>query len=113
MELAKKSAEQNFTLAQHLLGEIYYYDERADQSYEKALKWFEIAANQNHTTAIYNLASIYSHGEGVIQENKEEAFRLMLKAAKQNFHLAQFQLAEMYYYGEGTLQNIDEAYQMV
>ena len=46
--------------------------EGVTQNKEEAVKWYNIAAQQGHADAQYNLGCCYDEGEGVTQ-NKEEA----------------------------------------
>ena len=48
-------AENGNSYAQADLGDMYYHGVGVDQDYEKALKWFELAAKQSHSRAQYNL----------------------------------------------------------
>ena len=47
-------AENGNSYAQADLGDMYYHGVGVDQDYEKALKWFELAAKQSHSRAQYN-----------------------------------------------------------
>jgi hypothetical protein len=64
MENLKRAAEQGNADAQCDLGNLYC--DRGD--YGEAIKWYTMAAKQNHARAIFNLGSRYYHGQGVPQD---------------------------------------------
>ena len=79
------------------------------QNKEEAVKWYNIAAQQGHAKAQYNLGNAcYDEGEGVTQ-NKEEAVKWYNIAAQQGHAEAQYNLGNAYSKGEGVTQNKEEA----
>ena len=73
-----------------------------------ALKEWKPLAEQGDATAQFNLALMYSNGDGVPQDY-EEAVRWYTLAAEQGVVQAQYNLALMYDYGEGVPQDYKEA----
>ena len=76
--------------------------------YERAFKWFHMAAQQGHTEAQFNLGTLYYDGAGVVQNNKK-AFKWFREAAAQGNAGAQHQLGFMYFNGEGVSKNNQKA----
>jgi uncharacterized protein len=74
----------------------------------EAVKWYRLSAEQGYAAAQFELALMYSNGEGVLQDYKEAAkwYRL---SAEQGIAEAQFNLALMYDNGRGVLQDYKEA----
>jgi TPR repeat protein len=52
-------------MAQVSLAEMYLAGQPFKQDFKEALKWYRKAADQDHPTAQYNLATMYSKGQGV------------------------------------------------
>jgi hypothetical protein len=52
-----------------------------EQSFKEAMKWYLLAANQNHPGAQYNIGSLYQNGLGV-EQDFEEAMKWYLKVYK-------------------------------
>jgi len=79
------------------------------QDYQKAFKWFRLAAVQGFVDAQFNLGAMYTEGQGIPQDYGEAAkwYRL---AAAQGDATAQYNLGYMNYKGQGVLQNSIEAY---
>jgi TPR repeat protein len=67
----------------------------------EALKWYLLAADQEHASAQCNIAVMHANGWGVPQSD-DEAFRWYSLAAEQGIVEAQNALAKMYFGGFGT-----------
>ena len=76
--------------------------------YAKALRLIRALANDGDPTAQFNLALMYTTGQGVQQDNAAAAswFR---KAAGQGYAPAQSNLGTVYLYGRGVTQDDTEA----
>lgn len=61
----KKSAEQNYSKAQDLLGYCYWSGKGVEQNYKNAVYWYKRAADLNNANAQRNLAVCYANGQGV------------------------------------------------
>lgn len=48
----------------------YLYGERVPQNYKQAAYWYKMAASQDDTSSIVNLAEMYQAGQGVHQSYK-------------------------------------------
>lgn len=80
-------AERIDAYSQALLGDRYYYGEKVEQNYEKALEWFKKAALQGEPLSQYNLGGCYELGRGVLP-SKEKAYSWYQKAAEQGLREA-------------------------
>lgn len=90
------------------IGEKYYYGNGVEQSYEKAVEWYEKAANHGYADAQCSLGYMYSSGKGV-KQNYRKAVEWYEKAANQGHAKGQFNLGTMYYNGRGVSKNIEKA----
>ena len=61
------------------------------QSYEKAVHWWRLAADQGERVGQYSLAGAYLQGNGVPRSDKKAA-RWFRKAAEQGYAEAQHRL---------------------
>ena len=68
----------------------------------EAVRWFRLAAEQQHASAQFRLGYLYSRGRGV-SEDDAEAVRWYQVAAEQGHAEAQSILGRMYANGEGIL----------
>lgn len=94
-----QAAKLNYSYAIDELGE--YFD--GIGNYEESLKYYNIAAKQDHTEAQYNLGLLYLQ-----LEDYEQGFSWIEKAAKiKNHPAAQYELAVCYKLGRGTTSNIN------
>ncbi len=89
---------------QYLRGDIGVAKNPAEAS-----KWLELAANQGHADASYNLGVLYRAGQGVLQ-NFETAFQWFELAAKQNHAEAQYSIGLMYQKGQSVQVDLVKSY---
>ena len=76
-----QNAEQGSAQAQLILGDNLYYGKNGfEKDMAAAVKWYKLAAAQNHVTAVYLLGTCYELGQGT-QKNDIEAIRCYYKAA--------------------------------
>jgi TPR repeat protein len=78
------------------------------QNHGEAARYLRLAADQGQAEARYNLALMYSTGDGVPQ-NSGEVARWLRLAADQGLDRAQNALARCYYEGEGLPRDHGEA----
>lgn len=71
---------------------------------EKAVYWYQLAAEQGHVIAQHNLAAMYLLGEGV-EKDATTALGWYQKAAEQEDRDSQFNLAMLYERGNGVPQD--------
>ena len=78
------------------------------KDYDKALKYYQYAAEKNDSQAQFSLGAMYDMGNGVTQ-NYAEAMKWYLKAANQGNASAQNNIGVMYEKGQGVKQDCSEA----
>ena len=78
------------------------------KDYDKALKYYKYAAENNDSQAQFSLGAMYSMGKGVTQ-NYAEAVKWYLKSANQGNVSAQYNIGIMYDKGHGVKQDYSEA----
>jgi hypothetical protein len=102
-----KTAEKGDLDAQLFLGYAYLYGENGlPVDYNKAFKYYSLAAAQNDAIALNNLGSLYYNGIGVQRDSKQAA-ELFAKAADKGNVDACVNLGFMLISGEGA--HIDKA----
>jgi len=87
--------EQGNASTQYNLGWMYDNGEGVPQDYEKAVKWYRLAAEQGYSLAQLGLGVMYDNGKGVPQDY-QEAVKWYRRAAEQGNAAAQYNL------GSGT-----------
>ena len=105
-------ANEGDACAQNNFGLMYSNGRGVDQSYEKAVEWFQKAAEQGLAVAQYHLGDMYYDGTGV-EESNEKAAEWYLKAAEQGFADAQYRLGDMYDFGLGVEESYEKAVEWV
>lgn len=58
-------ADKGSVNAQGILVTMHYWGKGVPQNYSQAKKYYELAAQQGHATAQYNLGVMYNYGEGI------------------------------------------------
>jgi hypothetical protein len=94
--------------AQSNLGVLYEKGRGVRQDYGEALRWWQLAAAQDHPDAQHNLAYMYANGLGVPKDDVE-AIRYWRLAAGQGLAVAQRYLGTMSARGQGVPQSYAEA----
>ena len=90
------------------LGEKYYNGDGVEKDYEKAVEYYEKAAELENAAAQNNLGLCYENGHGVLQDYKE-AVKWYRKAAEQGNTVAQYNLGHCYANGIGVPRDYKEA----
>lgn len=102
-EILEPLAQKGEAQAQFMLGNLYYLG--ADVSWEDALRWMELAAEQDHPEALYCLASTGFEaevGEVAWRPPESEAdCKRLVRAAELGSAQAQRDLGAFYCVGEG------------
>ena len=101
-------AEQGNSIAQYVLGNLYYFGLGVRKDEEQAVKWYRKASEAGIPEAQYNLGVTYRDGLGV-RKDEGEAVRWWRKAADQGNADAQWGLGVMYRDGRGVLKSISAA----
>lgn len=102
-------AENGNAEGQYWLGTLYSNGMGVPQSDAVALKWFGLAADQEHAGAQYNIGLMHANGWG-LDMNVEEAKKWYRRAAENGSPEAQFSLGDMYDGGWGMESNYTEAF---
>ena len=93
--------------SQLMMGQHYYHGHGVKQSYETARELYELAAQQEYVTALYDLGLLYKYGEGV-EQSYERAFQYYEHAAHLGFAEAQYNLGCMYSNGKGVVKDTNK-----
>ena len=104
------AAEQEHPEAQHFLGGMYRWGEgglsedyaEAGKWYQRAIKGYNLAAEQGDAAGWYGLGRMYLYGDGV-PRHTGKAVKWLTLAAEQGIADAQFELGWLYQKGEGGL----------
>ncbi|MBF0455176.1 MAG: sel1 repeat family protein [Magnetococcales bacterium] len=94
--------------AQHNLAALYLEGREVEQSYEEALKWHTLAAEQGFALAQHDLGLMYLEGSGVAPDGVA-ALHWFTKAAEQGDAKAQSNLGILYATGQGVVEDVVEA----
>ena len=105
-----QAAEAGDAEAQYKLGYVYYYGLRVDQDFEQAAEWFAKAAAQGYESPefLYLYSLLFANGYGV-EEDSDNAMKLLKKAADLGQAEAQYDLYVKYTYGIGVSPDMKEA----
>lgn len=106
-ELLKRlltSALKGDAKAQYRLGVLYTDGKIVPKDYEQAIKWYSLAAQQEHPKAQVYLAMLYQK-----QKDYKNAAMWYVKAAGHGEPKAQYYLGLMFLAGKGVQKNIEEA----
>jgi hypothetical protein len=93
---------------QYSLGVRYIQGNGVDKNYTEAIKWFTLAATQEHSDSQLMLGKIYYYGEFVKPDFKK-ALMWSTLAAAQGLSEAQYLLGLMYENGSGVTESKVEA----
>jgi TPR repeat protein len=102
-------AEAGNADAQFGMGLLYANGFGVSMNDDQALKWYGLAAGQDHAEAQTNLGVMYANGWGVPQSD-EEAFKWYRLAAEQGVMAAQMGVAKMYASDFGPEKNFVQAH---
>jgi TPR repeat protein len=86
------SAKEGFAPCQNNIGYAYEHGEGVSQNLTEAVRWYKMAADQNHQDGQYNLSQCYLQGTGV-QKNHEEGMRYLISASNNGHIHATYNLA--------------------
>ncbi|WP_457945425.1 MobP3 family relaxase [Caproiciproducens sp. LBM24188] len=88
----------------YCLGRMEHSGEGIDRNYEKAFRWYRLAAQGGHIHSNYCMAQMYYGGEGVPQDYSE-ALHCYKAAAEGKDRYAYYALGRMFDTGTGVEQN--------
>lgn len=95
--------------AYYLLGHVYNLYDDSTEEIKEAIKYYELAAQNGHADAMYELGQLYNYSELEGVENKEEAFAWYQKAANGRNTNGMLALAYMYETGDGVKEDQQKA----
>lgn len=99
-----KKAEAGDAEAQYNLGVMHGKGQGTPQNYKEAIKWYQLAADQELAVAQHNLGNMHYKGQGTSQ-NYKKSLKWHQLAAEQGFAHAQYNLGTKHAKGQGTPQN--------
>ena len=94
--------------AQTQMGVWYYDGDGVAQSYDEAMRWYRLAADQGSGHAMANLGSMYANGRGVAPDDGEAA-AWYRRAADVGIARGQRMLGYFYQMGRGVGKDLAEA----
>ena len=95
LDRLEESSNLGNLMATYILGRFYCTDVFIKKNYEKAIEFFNIAANLNYDKAKYELAVIYLN-DNYLDYDYEYAFKLLKESAENNYYPSNFKLAYLY-----------------
>ena len=102
------AAEQEHTLAQFNLAQMYEQGRGVAQDLAEAVRWYGRASRLGHAPAQFRLGTMHEQGIGVAR-NFGQAVNFYRLAAEQDHAGAQTSLGEMYAAGRGVAQHFGDA----
>jgi len=108
----KPLAEQGHVPSQMNLGWMHHKGLGVGQNYKTAIKWYEMAANQDNEDAQHTLGNLYRNGEGkkdAVTKDLNKAMYYYKKASDNGFPYSTFTIGVMYEKGEGVNKSIKNA----
>lgn len=103
-----KFAERGHVRSQMYVGEAYAQGKGVDVDYEKAVEWYEPAAEHGDKDAQYNLAVCYQKNHA--KQNHEKAVEWYLKLANEGNLKAQSNLGSCFEHGWGVERDMNMAF---
>ena len=108
----KPLAEQGHVPSQMNLGWMHHKGLGVEQNYKTAIKWYEMAANQDNEDAQHTLGNLYRNGEGkkgAVTKDLNKAMYYYKKASDNGFPYSTFTIGLMYEKGEGVDKSVKNA----
>ena len=110
MQLLQEAASMGDQKAQCILGVTYQLGDSLPKDLEKAIFWYQQAAEQGNVTAQFFLAGCFRKGGVGVSPNGEKAFFWFAKAALQGYADAQYCLGTCYADGTGVPKDPEKAF---
>jgi len=83
------------------LASLYMTGYGVPKDNQKALDWYQKAANTGHLPSLNLLGTLFLNGQAGLKDS-QKAFKYYKKAAENGYAPAQYNLARLYAHGEGT-----------
>ena len=100
--------EKADTYLEYRIGKMYQYGLGTAEDLSEAVKWFSLAAEQEHKFALYSLGMLYLYGKGV-EQDEEKACMFFLRSHNRGNPYASYELGKLYEAGRGTERNPEKA----
>jgi serine/threonine protein kinase len=97
----EEAAELGNEEAMMALADYYYYGHGMAKDLEMAIYWYEKVAQNDNTTAMYNLGICYMQDSDI--RDYDKSVEWMTKAAEHGHLNAQYTLGRLYLYSDGTI----------
>ncbi len=104
----QRRAEAGNVAAENQLGILYAQGRGTEQSFPKAIEWWQKAAAHHGAAAMTNLGLLYLRGAGV-QQDDDKAAAWFKKSADLGYVPGQFWMGYMYQHGIGVNRDIEHA----
>ena len=104
----RQVATHGNSVAQAVIGEMYYFGYGVKTDYKESYKWSLESAKQGNPDGQYNLGNLYFEGKGTTKQPQRAAY-WWNKSAEQGNAYAQFNLAKLYELGTGVPQDFEIA----
>lgn len=101
-------AEEGDAEAQNHVAVAFLQGTKVERDLERAMHWFQEAAELGHSRALYNLGILHQEGKYVSQDHKK-AFDYFMNSGRLGLPEAQMSLGWLYEGGLGTVKDITEA----
>ena len=108
MKLLREQAKEEDPWAMHQIGLMYEKGLGIHEDMEKALTWYEKAANIGLVMAMADAGKLY-FSEGQPFYDPKKGFYWYLKGAALGYHVAEVRLADCYYCGMGVEEDPEKA----
>ena len=108
--LVYKAASQGNVAAAFELGVLYKYGKGCRLNFDKALEWFQKAAEGGSEKAAYSIGYLHYKGLGTVPQDYAMAVTWFQRS---NHPRAKYWLAICYYYGYGVPQDRELALEML
>ncbi len=111
LEWVTKAADAGLDLAQAELGHLYYNGEQEGipQDLKKALYYYQLAVEQDESSAINNLGILYLEGKAGLTRDYKEAMRLFTRASEAEYGLGSSNIGYMFEEAKGVSKNYKKA----
>ena len=106
----RKAAEEGDALAQFSLGQFYEQGSIVPKNDTEAVKYYTMAAKNEHPDACYKLAKCYAEGLLGLQKNDTESAKWYERAAENGSFLSLIPLGNIYEKGKGVPKDLIKAY---
>ncbi|CAO3614674.1 unnamed protein product [Mucor hiemalis] len=101
--------EAGNTEAMHGLGQLYYYNCKEHNHFDRARYWYELAADEGYAPALHSLGDLHCRGLGGVEKNYVTAMQLYVKALHGDCEHAMSSIGELYEKGYGVQVNYKKA----